>query len=75
MCATHTFALFSGLTSTCDLYAFELVHMIFLYVRSTVCANVNMGTVIVGCSIALYGRLSLTNDILVSLMYVAGAYF
>ena len=42
---------------------------------SNVCANVKMGTVIVGYGIAVYGRLRFTNDILVSLMYLAAAYF
>ena len=39
------------------------------------CANVKMETVIFGYSIAVYGCLSFTNGILVSLMSAAGACF
>ena len=38
---------------------------IFLYVGLNVCANVKMGTVIVGYGIVVWGRLSFTNDIFV----------
>ena len=38
---------------------------ILMYVRLIVCANVKMGTVIVGYGIDVYGRLSFTNDIFV----------
>ena len=39
--------------------------IVILYVRLNVCANVTMGTVIVGYGIVGYGRLSFTNDIFV----------
>ena len=38
---------------------------ISFYVGLNVCANVKMGTVIVGYGFAVYGRLSFTNDIFV----------
>ena len=38
---------------------------ILIYGRLNVCANVKMGTVVVGYGIAVYGRLSFTNDIFV----------
>ena len=55
------------MTRSC--WAFRL-----MYLRLDVCANVNMGALIVGYGIAVYGRLPFTNDTFFSLILVVGAY-
>ena len=80
-CGVHDFDVRLARFRACA-YEFEVMECcatrncgaFILYVRSNVCANVKMGTVVVGYGSAVYGRLSFTNDILVSLMYVAGSY-